>query len=65
MMDVLGLLQTSESILKSRLDSLLDRRRGLQDGHTDSDALKSLSDKTQQDYNFYYKNSLPCDPAAA
>lgn len=54
-MDVLGLLQTSESILKSRLDSLLDRRRGLQEGHTDSDALKSLSDKTQQDYNFYYK----------
>lgn len=54
-MDVLGLLQTSESILKSRLDSLLDRRRVLHEGHAESEDVKALTDKTQGDYNFYYK----------
>ncbi|OEY66479.1 dynamin family protein [Marinobacter sp. X15-166B] len=56
--DLLGMLQNSQANLQSRLSSLqeeLDARSGTS---VDRVALKRLADRTQRDYDFYYRQLI-------
>lgn len=54
-MDVLGMLQTSQSILQSRYESLRERLNTLLEKGVQVELLNELTEKTQQDHNYYYK----------
>ncbi|MDV7390694.1 hypothetical protein RZS08_05040, partial [Arthrospira platensis SPKY1] len=53
--DILGMLQTSTSILSARQRSLQDRLESVREQGIGPDYLKDLSEKTRKDHAFYYK----------
>lgn len=56
--DILGMLQNSEAILGSRLHSLEEQYNESLHKSVDKELMYSLSDKTQRDYDFYYKKLI-------
>ncbi|MFE8071291.1 dynamin family protein [Marinobacteraceae bacterium S3BR75-40.1] len=56
--DLLGMLQNSQAALQSRLESLEEERGVLGQKVVDKAALKRLADRTQTDYDFYYKKLI-------
>ncbi len=54
-MDVLGMVRTSQTILQSRHDSLRERLDLLEQKGMPTDSLKELSDRTQEEHNYYNK----------
>jgi hypothetical protein len=56
--DILGMLQNSEAILGARLQSLEDQYNDSLHKSVDKDLMFSLSEKTQKDYDFYYKKLI-------
>ncbi|MBU6952683.1 MULTISPECIES: dynamin family protein [unclassified Hahella] len=53
--DVLGMLQTSQAILQSRYSTYQEKLEEYESKGVSADFLRELTDKTQDDYNFYYK----------
>ena len=53
--DVLGMLQTSQAILQSRQQAYEEKLEDYEEKGVSKNFLVSLTDKTQEDYNFYYK----------
>ncbi|WP_369600832.1 dynamin family protein [Hahella sp. SMD15-11] len=53
--DMLGMLQTSQAILQSREQSLQERLDTYRERGISPSFLKELTEKTQEDYNYYYK----------
>jgi len=53
--DILGMLQTSQAILQARRVNFLDRLEECKQKGVSKDFVRSLSNKTQEDYDFYYK----------
>ncbi|OZG74262.1 GTPase [Hahella sp. CCB-MM4] len=53
--DVLGMLQNSQAILQGRLQNYEERLEECEQKGVSSDFLRNLTEKTQDDYNFYYK----------
>ncbi|BES69663.1 dynamin-like GTPase family protein [Marinobacter nanhaiticus D15-8W] len=56
--DLLGMLQNSQAAMQTRLDALKDELNACGETQMDRDALKRLSDRAQQDYDFYYKKLI-------
>ncbi len=56
--DILGMLQNSEAILGSRLNSLEEQYNDSLHKSVDRDLMVSLAEKTQRDYDFYYKKLI-------
>ncbi len=56
--DILGMLQNSQAILSSRMHSLTDQLDECKDKGVSKDLIKNLTDKTQADYDFYYKKLI-------
>ena len=61
--DIIGMLQNSEAILSARRKQLEEQLETCEHKKIDTDLMTSLVEKTQEDYDFYYKNSSPCAPA--
>ncbi|WP_020406021.1 dynamin family protein [Hahella ganghwensis] len=53
--DVLGMLQNSQAILQGRLQNYEERLEECEQKGVSTDFLRNLTEKTQDDYNFYYK----------
>ncbi len=53
--DVLGMLQTSQAILQSRRLTYQEKLDEFEQKGVSKDFLMTLTEKTQDDYNFYYK----------
>jgi ferritin/GTPase SAR1 family protein len=53
--DVLGMLQTSQAVLRSRRQALQEKLEESQQKGVSKDFIRSLTDKTQDDYDYYYK----------
>ncbi len=56
--DILGMLQNSEAILGSRLETLEDQYNDSLHKAVDKELMVNLAEKTQQDYDFYYKKLI-------
>ncbi len=56
--DILGMLQNSQAILSARTQSLNDQLEEYEGKGVNKELLKNLTDKTQQDYDFYYKKLI-------
>lgn len=56
--DILGMLQNSEAILGSRLETLEEQLSESLHKSVDRELMKTLSEKTQKDYDFYYKKLI-------
>ncbi len=53
--DVLGMLQSSQAILQGRMINYEERLEECEQKGVSTDFLRNLTEKTQDDYNFYYK----------
>ncbi|WP_097458867.1 dynamin family protein [Mangrovitalea sediminis] len=56
--DMLGMLQNSHAAMQARLAALNEEMAICADQHIDRDALRRLADRTQGDYDFYYKKLI-------
>lgn len=56
--DMLGMLQNSHAAMQSRLAALHEELAICSDQHVDRDALRRLADRTQRDYDFYYRKLI-------
>ena len=56
--DLLGMLQNSQAAMQHRLDVLEEELDACQETHIDREALRRLADRSQQDYDFYYKKLI-------
>lgn len=56
--DILGMLQNSQAVMTSRLDSLNEQYHQYLNKGVNPQLLQQLTEKTQQDYDFYYKKLI-------
>lgn len=56
--DILGMLQNSQAILSARMGSLSDQLEEYKDKGVSKELMQNLTDKTQKDYDFYYKKLI-------
>ncbi|ARU55035.1 putative GTPase (dynamin-related) protein [Oleiphilus messinensis] len=56
--DLLGMLQNSEAILNSRLEFMAEQHQSSLEKGVSKEIITSLTEKTQTDYDFYYKKLI-------
>ena len=56
--DLLGMLQNSQAAMQARLESLQEELKACGDTRVDRDALRRLAERSQKDYDFYYKKLI-------
>lgn len=56
--DIIGMLQNSEAILSARRKQLEEQLEACEHKKIDTDLMTSLVEKTQEDYDFYYKKLI-------
>ena len=56
--DLLGMLQNSQAAIMGRLEVLEEEYDACSDTNVDRDALRKLADRSQRDYDFYYKKLI-------
>lgn len=56
--DLLGMLQNSQAAMQTRLESLREELQACSASHMDRDALRRLADRSQRDYDFYYRKLI-------
>ncbi|MCP5162366.1 MAG: dynamin family protein [Hahellaceae bacterium] len=56
--DILGMLQNSQAVLHSRLNNLSQQLSLIEDKKVNPTLMQHLAQKTQQDYDFYYKKLI-------
>lgn len=56
--DLLGMLQNSQAVMQTRLESLEEESQACSGTNMDKAALARLADRAQKDYDFYYKKLI-------
>jgi len=56
--DVMGMLQNNQAVIREQLTSLQAQKAALSQRHVDRPALRRLADKTQKDYDYYYRKLI-------
>lgn len=56
--DLLGMLQNSQAAMQTRLDALEEELAACSGASVDHEALRRLADRSQRDYDFYYKKLI-------
>lgn len=56
--DILGMLQNSQAILQGRVELLKERLEELSARGVSKEFLKELTERTQEDYDYYYKKLI-------
>ncbi|PAV25453.1 GTPase [Tamilnaduibacter salinus] len=56
--DLVGMLQNSQAAMQSRLSSMREELDACREHRVDREALKRLAERSQQDYDFYYRKLI-------
>lgn len=56
--DLVGMLQNSQAAMQSRLTFMREELDACREHRVDRDALKRLAERSQQDYDFYYRKLI-------